>query len=682
MTALAVDREGKLWAVENSHSPKRIACFSPEGKFLREYLGPTQYGGGGVLDPGDTTRMFYGPLEFAIDWQTGATALKNLTSSGGIRPGEVPIRIDGRTYLVTRPTGTYQQQCAVVHLYEKDRLRPVAAIGRGDAFPPLTAPEFMRALGGKVPGDVQFIWTDASGDGVVQVEECRCEPLAIGSLSDFDRGLNINAGATAFEVVRFLPNGAPEYAVKKYPLPVDPRMDPVYRLFNGTFYRFGDGPKKPDAAFAADGTLLWSYANEGASVGPDRSCGPLTPGQVVCQFGLAGHDVAGSGDLGEFFVMHTNFGGWNIWTADGLLAGQLFRDLRDPKRVSWSMREHDRGMRLDDVTTGQEHFEGWFCRSAEDGRYYAVAGHNHASVVEVEGMDRFRRFGGEITVTEQDVARARERSADLVAFNAAREPRVIDIQSVEAAAQARPWSTLPVARQAADPLAPDRAVSFQACHDRHNLYLRYDVRGAGPFKNTGNQWDRLFKSGACVDLMLGLGAAADPLRRAPEAGDKRVLVAPLAGKPTVVLYDAVVPGTKPADRWEAVSPVGRTEFDRVRQIEKAAVSVAPSSGGYSVEVTLPLAEIGLVPKPGSRVKLDWGVLETDDEGSSVLARSYWSNTSTSTLADVPTEARLEPHLWGHAIFPGADTLGPKPPDATNLLDPNAGAADDFELEEE
>ncbi|MFM7292526.1 MAG: hypothetical protein ACKO6B_15055 [Planctomycetia bacterium] len=682
VTALAVDREGKLWVVENSHSPKRIACFSPEGKFLREYLGPTKYGSGGVVDPGDKTRMFYGPLEFAIDWKTGATALKNLTSSGGLPAGEVPIRIDGRTYLVTRPTGTYQQQCAFVHLYEKDRLRPVAAIGRGDAFPPLTAPEFMRALGGKVPAEFQFIWTDASGDGIVQVEECRFEPLEIGSLSDFDRGLNINAGATAFEVVRFLPNGTPEYAKKKYPLPVDPRGEAVYRLFNGNFYRFGDGPKKPDAAFSPDGTLLWSYANEGASVGPDRSCGPLTPAQVVCQFGLAGHDVAGSGDLGEFFVMNTNFGGWNIWTSDGLLAGQLFRDLRDPKRVSWSMREHDRGMRLDDVTTGQEHFDGWFCRSTEDGRYYAVAGHNHASVVEVVGMDRFRRFGGEITVTEEDVARARKRNADLVAFNAAREPRVIDIPAVEAAAQARPWATLPVARQAADPLAPERQVSFQACHDKHNLYLRYDVRGAGPFKNTGDQWDRLFKSGGCVDLMLGLGAAADPLRRAPEAGDKRVLVAPLSGKPTVVLYDAEVPGTKPADRWEVVSPTGRTEFDRVRRIEKAAVSVEPSSGGYAVEVTLPLVEIGLVPKPGSRVKLDWGVLETDAEGSAVLARSYWSNTSTSTLADAPTEARLEPNLWGHAIFPGADGLGPRPPDASKLLDPNAGAADDFDLEGE
>ena len=87
VTAIAVDREGKLWVVENSYSPKRISCFSPEGKFLREYLGPTQYGGGGVLDPGDKARMFYGPLEFEIDWKTAATRLKNLTSTGSIPAG-------------------------------------------------------------------------------------------------------------------------------------------------------------------------------------------------------------------------------------------------------------------------------------------------------------------------------------------------------------------------------------------------------------------------------------------------------------------------------------------------------------------------------------------------------------------------------------------------------------------
>ena len=73
--------------------------------------------------------------------------------------------------------------------------------------------------------------------------------------------------------------------------------------------------------------------------------------------------------------MHTNTGGWNVWTGDGLLIGPIFRDLRDPRGQPWSMPEHERGMILSDITVGEEHFQGYFCRTA-DNRYYVVAGHN------------------------------------------------------------------------------------------------------------------------------------------------------------------------------------------------------------------------------------------------------------------------------------------------------------------
>ena len=675
VTALAVDREGKLWVVEHTTWPKRISCWSPAGEFLREYLGPTEYGGGGVIDPADVSRMFYGPLEFAIDWKTAASRLVRITARGTLKPGEQPIHVEGRTYLVTRPTFT-KQPCGVVHLVEADRVRPVAAIGRGDALAPLSGREFNKLLGGKPPGSFEVIWTDSSGDGAMQPEECRVEPLSIGSLSAFDSALAINAGPAAFEVKRFLPDGTPEYVKKVYDLPV-PKDAAIFRLDGGRFYRLGDGPNAPDAVFAADGTTLWTYPNEGAGVGPDRSCGPFTPGQVVCQFGVAGHTTAPSGDLGEFFVVHTNFGGWNLWTADGLLAARIFRDYRQPKTLTWSMPEHERGLRLDDVTTGQEHFQASFCRVEADGRMLAVAGHNHASVVEVAGLDRFRRFGGEITVSPEQVKQAEAWRREVAIFKAGREPRVLEIPAVEGAASSRPWDRLPTASLPADENDPGRQISFQVCRDKHNLYLRYDIRGAGPFANTGNQWDRLFKTGACVDLMLGLDPAADPARRAPVAGDKRILVGATKGKPTVVLYDAVVPNAKPDEKLEVTSPTGRTEFDVARVLDAATARV----DGSVVEVTLPLAAIGLDAKPGTRIKLDWGVLETDKAAASVLRRSYWSNTTTTTLADAPTEARLEPDLWGYAIFTAADASGPRLPDATNLLDPDADAAADFELEE-
>ena len=42
--------------------------------------------------------------------------------------GEVPIRANGRTYLVNRAT-FLDMPFGIVYLYENDRLRPVAAMG-------------------------------------------------------------------------------------------------------------------------------------------------------------------------------------------------------------------------------------------------------------------------------------------------------------------------------------------------------------------------------------------------------------------------------------------------------------------------------------------------------------------------------------------------------------------------
>ena len=56
VSALAVDTKGQIWAVGTSYWPKRVSLWSNDGTFLKEFLGPTEYGGGGCLDPGDKRR--------------------------------------------------------------------------------------------------------------------------------------------------------------------------------------------------------------------------------------------------------------------------------------------------------------------------------------------------------------------------------------------------------------------------------------------------------------------------------------------------------------------------------------------------------------------------------------------------------------------------------------------------
>ena len=361
-------------------------------------------------------------------------------------------------------------------------------------------------------------------------------------------------------------------------------------------------------------------------------------------FGFAGHTTAHAGDLGEFLVFNSNVGVFDIMTADGLFAGQIFRDIRDPKALPWSGTNVTRGMRMDDVTPGQEHFQGYFTRTA-DNKYYAVAGHNHASVVEVVGLDRFKRFGGTLAIGGKDLAatQAWERSREARVLYA-RSP-VLDAYQMSAPkldGKLNDWG--PVSAEL------DRDAKFRIGYDEQNLYLAYEVSRRGPLKNQGQQWDRLFKTGASVDLQIAADPGANPDRKAPAPGDQRLLLTLMGEKPTAVLYQAVVPGTPPDKAWQVVSPVHSASFDRVVKLDSVRFAVDESDDRYTLEAAVPLAALGLKITPGLRLKLDWGVLVSGPDGTEVLRREYWANKATQITADAPSEAELHPELWGHVRF--------------------------------
>ena len=104
--------------------------------------GNTQYGGGGVLDPLDKRRLYYGPLEFELDWTTGKSRLKNLTWQGSSTAGEIPAYVNGRQYMLTHANGAMQPDsgAATVYLYENGKCRAVAAMGPARSYPPLQEP--------------------------------------------------------------------------------------------------------------------------------------------------------------------------------------------------------------------------------------------------------------------------------------------------------------------------------------------------------------------------------------------------------------------------------------------------------------------------------------------------------------------------------------------------------------
>ena len=658
---LAVDQQDQLWAVEQPYWPKRIVLFGPDGAVRQEFLGPTAYGGGGVLDPYDKSRLFYGPLEFALDWTTGRTRLKNLTVDGaGMNSaGELPVELNGRRYLVTRPEGSRPTQgCGIVWLYEQDHLKLAAAVGRAEAFFPFLQASVHAQLNYADLPSHRFRWSDRNGDGQVQGDEVVLtrEP-GRGGVTQFNRDLGVQYGSLRYQVKEVLPSGVPVY--EEVAFPQLPRGGFYWhRLDNGNFQRMKNlGEKDPDGVFTPDGKMVWTYPSEQPGTHGYARGGPYHPGQVLGQYTIIGHETAPAGDLGEFFVYNGNTGNWHLWTADGLLAAHLFVDLRDRRARNWSFREHERGLDLSNVTIGQEHFAGYFGRTFADNKFYAIAGHNHASVVEVQGLEQFKRLRGDVAVTEETLKQTLEWERTHQQRQVFARAPVVDVYRLGTPPRADgnlgDWPPGgPNASIVDDELAS--IADFWLGFDDQYLYLAYRTRDLGPLVNPGEQWDRLFKTGAAVDLQIATDPAAPADRKAPVAGDQRLLMTWVGKRPTAVLYRAVVPGTPEDKVWHVNSPVAHAAFDEVRQAPEVSLGRSGGDRGYVVEAVVPLKLLGLKLTDGMRVKLDWGMLVSDESGNQVMQRLYWANKATGIVADAPSEARLQPELWGHAIFHFAD----------------------------
>ena len=188
------------------------------------------------------------------------------------------------------------------------------------------------------------------------------------------------------------------------------------------------------------------------------------------------------------------------------------------------------------------------------------------------------------------------------------------------------------------------------------LYAAFRTQDAELLKNSGETPNAPFKSGGCLDLMLGTNAAADPKRARPVAGDERLLVTQIKGQTLALLYRAVVPGTKEPVPFS--SPWRTITLDRVDDVSaqvQFAASVEKDDKGKVraafYEVSVPLAALGLTPADGQAIKADIGLLRGN--GFQTLQRVYWNNKATAITADVPSEAELTPALWGRWQFNAA-----------------------------
>jgi hypothetical protein len=412
---------------------------------------------------------------------------------------------------------------------------------------------------------------------------------------------------------------------------------------------------------------LWSYPSLWPGLHASHEAPvPARPGEVTGSTRLLGGFVSPrGGEAGPVWCVNGNMGAAYLFTADGLFVAQLFQDSRVGK--PWSMPKAERGMRLNDVTLHDENFFPTVTQTA-DGRVYLCDG-ARTSLVRVDGLEGVRRLpAAELRVSADDLAaaaawrveaEARRQAARgsgtlLVALRA--DAPVVDGKIDDWAGA--DWAVIDRRGTAAnfdsDSKPYDVTGAVAVAGDR--LYAAFRTRDPALLTNSGEVPGAPFKTGGCLDLMVGADPAADPKRARPAAGDQRLLVTRAGGETLALLYRAVAPGTREPVPFS--SPWRTVTIDRVDDVSadvRLADGVEKDERGKVrsafYELSVPLAALGLKPADGAAIKGDVGVLRGD--GSRTLQRVYWSNKATAITADVPSEAELTPGLWGRWQFEAA-----------------------------
>ena len=87
---LTIDSIGRLWVAETNFQPKRVSVWALDGQLLGGFYGPSEYGGGGTLDPIDKTRFYYHGMEFRLDWKAGSDQLARVLFRSDADDVDVP----------------------------------------------------------------------------------------------------------------------------------------------------------------------------------------------------------------------------------------------------------------------------------------------------------------------------------------------------------------------------------------------------------------------------------------------------------------------------------------------------------------------------------------------------------------------------------------------------------------
>jgi len=671
-TGITIDSAGKLWIAHNAWAPKRISRWSRDGKHEVSFFGPTQYGGGGWMDEGNHSLIYYAGMKFVIDWKTYDWKLASIVFKSGPGrsiQGPAPDRVvyyKGHRYLVGNSAGN--STLALIAEERNEIAVPLAMSGCLRDWGEIGLhPDLLRAFGALDRGKYCFVWSDKNGDGIPQADE-----VQISDQKNFSGGIMVgedlafNANGARLRPTGLLPNGTPTYDVKQ--LEMLPLL--TSRAWSASDGRTFTMVDQWDRLLPADGkSITWKYFDEfglfagwyTSNWGYDRPAGKLNAEQSIF-----GHLKDVGPNKEEFWITSSDQGDWFALTGDGMLAGCIFGGptgfgLRRWTMPEWTPNKTD----LSDLRLQQECYQGCVVR-AEDGKVYAVAGKNHASVVLVEGLEQLQRLKSPVSVTAKDITDNQQWEIQKAATEKLQEepkiakaPYLNEPIQVNGALDEWPGDLFFTIHQYVEHgLNLYREVTHSQgafAYDAENLYIAVKALDDSPMKNSGVDPKSIFKTGDAVDLQLGLDPNADPKRTGPAPGDVRVLITQVKDKPLVMLYRYKDPTAAPDKRVRFTSPVDETIIDSVSPLDDVEVTFTVDNTfhavGYVMEAAIPWKALGVpTPKVGSKIRADIGILQSDQNGVQTVNRLYWSGKSQRVVADQPMEARVSPILWGELYF--------------------------------
>ena len=679
---LAVDSQGRMWVAEADNSPRRVSLWSPKGELVRAFYGPTEYGGGGTLDPKDNTRFFYKGLEFQLDWKAGTDNLTRvfarpnpllLAHSGHFSPDTplYPPTQNGHRYFTSCYTHNPTNGDDVAFVWSDDgtQARLVAGLGLAHAWPALRGEAFRsRWPAGAKPEEENpqpeagaiFSWSDTNHDGQPQPEEVQISQGRIRGVTVMN-DLSFVVARMGENSVRFVPafdDATPRYDLSKPEILGPAAGNPPSSGGNQALADAGGwsiltNAPAPFSPFGLGGTFegeaRWSYPSPWPGLHASHEAAvPDRPGMVIGHTRLLGGLVQSK--VGPMFCINCNMGNMTLLTADGLFVGTLFNDIR--LRPNWAAPVATRNMDVTDVSLHDENFWPSITQTA-DGRVFLVDG-GRTSLVRVDGLDTLARLPDKtLNVTPSDLQKAKDwftraetkrqqqRGSGILAVPVRTAPPTAD-GSLDDWPLSTSWAFIDRRGTKANfnsdsrPYEVSATVTLTATH----LFAAWRTTETDLLTNSGETPNALFKHGGCLDIMLATDPAAAPDRTAPVAGDQRLLITQVKGQTRALLYRAKVPGSKEPVAFS--SPWRTIHLDAVEDLSAQVTLATDKSGNY--EISVPLAALHWQPQSGQTYRADLGVLRGSN--NQTTQRVYWSNKATAITADVPSEAELMPRLWG------------------------------------